>query len=439
MSLMKVRRLICLVFLLPGLMASCQQNAASTQTAVAPISLTTPYPSFDATVALSPTLESLTRNAQPSPATRTAIRLPDLLINTGPYLDECARTRPSQIWYFPYPYQEGSLLLSDPIISYYAPTWSPDGEWIAYIRSDPAYIEWMQGIPESVGTESIWIMHPDGSEAKQISANFPAWNYIDHTGFCVGHGSLITPSLEWSYDGSAISFRYISQVAPVTQGNIQVINLVNTPAVPAIEFPGVMDYWSPISKQLVIEAEQRVYLYELSDHGITLTLQAQYPDSSLVPYRLAWPATREHPIFMFMKPLPDVPYKEFFEIWEWNTSSGDWTRLLDRLGEDGYITNEPYLGERWGGYLTEDNILVIIDTSTWSLTEYSIPDEPVGGWGIIGWINDNQGNELLLIDSQSEVLYIRPSTNVITHGLLFDKRQLEIPDGYYLNAYAWKP
>jgi len=82
---------------------------------------------------------------------------------------------------------------------------------------------------------------------------------------------------------------------------------------------------------------------------------------------------------------------------------------------------------------------MIIDTSTWSLTEYFLPDEPIGGWGIIGWISDNQGNELLLIDSQSEVLYIKPRDNELTHGLLFDKRQIEIPEGYYLNAYAWKP
>ena len=149
-----------------------------------------------------------------------------------------------------------------------------------------------------------------------------------------------------------------------------------------------------------------VSLYEFTEQGVSLSLQSQYPNSS-VDHKLVWPTTRKYPLLIFTKQLPDVAYRNTFEIWEWNISSGSWTKLLDRVGEGEYITNEPYLGERWGGFLTENDKLVIIDMSTWLLTENSLPDEPIGVWGIIGWISDDQGNELLLIDSPSTVLYIR--------------------------------
>src|ERR1700675_4824078 len=72
------------------------------------------------------------------------------------------------------------------------PKFSPDGKWIAFLS-------------DREGSENIWIMHPDGSEAKQVSKDpnnefaSPSWSPDGNYIFVSKAGFGITTFEVWMY------------------------------------------------------------------------------------------------------------------------------------------------------------------------------------------------------------------------------------------------
>jgi len=66
---------------------------------------------------------------------------------------------PTQLWLFDATAKTWRTLVEYPYID--PPFWSPDGQWIAFRTQD------------GIGTEAVYIIHPDGSELKNIAADLP--------------------------------------------------------------------------------------------------------------------------------------------------------------------------------------------------------------------------------------------------------------------------
>jgi hypothetical protein len=172
-----------LISLTPLPQASGSPSAAISQpTRVAP-AITTPAPS--ATLLSHAT----TTAGPPSSGSATAelphVALPNVLLNvSSPFgqLSDCRRDGETvgQIWSANYPYSTTRRLLSDPQAGYYNPARSPDGQWVAYIVSNPRDGR-QEGSPDALivqypNSDSVWLMHPDGSGQRQIG---PAYARIE--------------------------------------------------------------------------------------------------------------------------------------------------------------------------------------------------------------------------------------------------------------------
>ena len=88
-------------------------------------------------------------------------------------------------------------IAGDPAHLFFGPSWSPDGEWIAYLdclhQQDPEHHQ-----------AEVWISRPDGSESRQLTQGQPFWLSAVYGGPATkGGGSNLT---QWSPDGKTLTF-----------------------------------------------------------------------------------------------------------------------------------------------------------------------------------------------------------------------------------------
>lgn len=212
---MKTLRHRCFLFLF--IWISVVLNGCNSQSVRSSDQSILPSSTNSAAMTLSPTnTKEITKTEIPT-NTATPIKSMELndsqkiLLNvTTTYadLDICYPQGSTEVWQSSFPFTEKQVLLpSDPNSNYFAPTYSPDGQWIAYIESKPV-IENLDlenpSMPNPIGNDSIWIMHSDGSEKQRISTFFDSYSLYDFH-FCHPY-SRLDPFLSWSPDGKYIYF-----------------------------------------------------------------------------------------------------------------------------------------------------------------------------------------------------------------------------------------
>lgn len=135
-------------------------------------------------------------------------KMPDILLNLGTDdWSQCDRDGTNQIWFSAYPYYSVVALLNDNGIDYNFPKWSPDGEWIAYVYSEPISDFMEKEVTTPTSTDSIWIMRADGSDRRRVSDMLPRINYLSPDGGCMAV-TFITSNIIWSPNSKFIAFSY---------------------------------------------------------------------------------------------------------------------------------------------------------------------------------------------------------------------------------------
>jgi len=253
-----VRRcLFCLIVVFMLFEASCVSTSAPTVLTITTSWLsTTPVsrPTIKPASTTKPTIEDLIPKFSPSPEntqSKTAeLFLPGIVLSVGVYPYECTREQTNQIWLSMLPHEIALPILADPQIDYNYPQWSPDGEWIAYIESIPSTIWIGNETTVITGTESIWIMRPDGTDQRRLSEFLPST--LSRWGDGCEFTSRIDAPLIWSPDGEYIAFMH-------TQWNDDVQNVYY-----------VTEVSTGITKQLFVQRKKEMPVWMSDSHQVVV-------------------------------------------------------------------------------------------------------------------------------------------------------------------------
>jgi hypothetical protein len=377
--------------------------------------------------------------------------LPDLLINTSQAEDlvECNPHGTSQIWLLKYPYEQGKLLLSDPIENYLYPAWSPNGEWIAYItsRASKLYADGSASKPE--GTNSVWVMHPDGSEKHRISELFSRIDFIDENQACYKF-TEIQPFLSWSPDGRYIGFTQsvLSNRDDYKSG----FYLIDLKAGKTTKMPDVVGSppaaWSPTGRQLVLFGKEHdLIILDIDDQGNLYTSKVLLPETKDV-------LSGENAVWLPDRPNPYVTLRDktndTYSTWEVDLATGTWSKLFDLSLPDNDQGYSPSFGRSWA--ITcgkKSNMSYFIDLQTFKIVGSTINEDNGFDFacGLEKWLRDSSGDDIVSYRSPSiggsldhgEIWVIKPQAGRPEAHLLFAGSDLKLPEGYRIIDYSWKP
>jgi hypothetical protein len=164
--------------------------------------------------------------------------LPDLLlgIDRGGRIG-CKTGGNADIWLAAYPYDQPRILVSDPGADLRFPRWSPDGKWIAYVESMPAIINDMDRKLDMKinGSDSVWLIRPDGTDKHKISDDYPTFIAQNQTGDTCDTEFEIASNMTWSPDGKYLIYTYVGiegeyYIFDIGTGNIKkVVSTIRWP------------------------------------------------------------------------------------------------------------------------------------------------------------------------------------------------------------------
>jgi hypothetical protein len=324
--------------------------------------------------------------------------------NTKVDLDTCYPEGSTQVWESVFPFKEKQILLaSDPSNNYFAPTYSPDGQWIAYIESSPVIgildLE-NPSIPNPSGNDSIWIMHQDGSEKHRISKLFDSFSVKD-AHYCYPQ-SRIKPELKWSPDGKYIYFTdYQSTLDGYRLGyyilNVQTKEsyLFNTS-----DWDTLYGFaWLSESGRFFYDDGNNYWTNQITSEGIDRSEAKPLPtNSSITNSSLDSGSGLIEPII-----VSENDSSTKFALWQYDTNLNSWSEKIK------YTGNYPRLGTFWGVF-GDDADLYFIDLKNFRIIGpissknkvvnyvYLFPEVKNASENIIVSIMDSETNDIWGVD-----------------------------------------
>jgi hypothetical protein len=271
-------------------------------------------------------------------------QLPDLLLSVNRASRyECITQGSNEIWLASYPYDSPQPLLVSAEVDYRFPTWSPDGEWIAYVESRPQIIQTdtqTSGSGKISGSDTLWIVRPDGTDKRQVGDPLPSALMAGMMGTHIVCDVIaeIDPIIEWSPDGEYIIYIHSWGGASMQWNYSYYITEVSSGKTRALFTQTRMAeiYWAPNENRAFIHSDTDMItsldvqgIDQIKVEQIALNLPAEVINTT--SYEMIQAGNNEifYGIFLYADDNNPNNYPNRAMIWSFELGSKQWQLIAD--------------------------------------------------------------------------------------------------------------
>jgi hypothetical protein len=407
---------------------------------------------ISATILLITSCSIFSQGEEPNPSLLKTDTLPPpteeqkplpIVVNLGPInVGECRGSTRAKIWSSSYPYQESQLLLADPNIDYYAPTFSPNNEWLAVVESSPKYIGPGNSTSNGKGFERVVIIKPDGSNLQTLGKDLPANEIGDRIMGCM-FDSYILPFLSWSPDNNRLAFmerKYddekhgyydISYLAEI--GSNKLYPLLE------MEVSNKPEWLN--NDELLISGDGALYLFSGISKGNLEKIMISYP-SEIAPESVPDVTVQNNGTlvvsFIEEKVSSDFQTSRELSVWELLLEPEiKWNKVVD-YGKTAW--GNPVLGNRYAVTCDDDNNrIIVLDITNWmDVGRLGLPTSMDINCGSLQVLQEKKDIAYFVVDTGAEPklyrMVLEPGN--LEPKLVFDSNQIALEPsdtGYFLN------
>lgn len=343
------------------------------------------------------------------PKTKLLLNVTDHLVGLG----MCYPSGSAGVWILSIPFTEHTTLLSSLDKNFFAPTWSPDGQWIAYIESKPAEGKLGdQGTPNPPGTDSIWIMRKDGSDKHRVSAYFDSVDARDpHNCYRL---TYIVPILNWSSDGKYLHFEHRQLYSDGLHADHFIIDLEAKATYQITSSRKLGDgafAWAPDNEQYIMLDRDASALWVGEPGGNEISTHEDLPVHLLSGDSIstvAWPVGQIGPLL-----INRSKEDSRLTIWSYDFNSNDWKKQREYAGQ------QIEVGLSWS-VIGQDGKLLFVDQKEWVVRgAVSAHSETYNAYFYFPRLTDVTGQEIIsLLDSETNNVWLVSPGKEIPHKLI---------------------